>query len=115
MAWLCNSHDGRRPFSERVAEARRQGYTEPDPREDLSGMDVARKLVILAREAGQPLTLQDVQVESLVQPELAAAPLNRLDQALPLLDKPMQQWLDKARQQGGEIGRASCRERGEMA
>ena len=103
MAWLCNSHDGRRPFSELVAEARRQGYTEPDPREDLSGMDVARKLVILAREAGQPLTLQDVQVESLVQPELAAAPLNRLDQALPLLDKPMQQWLDKARQQGGVL------------
>src|SRR5690625_476981 len=103
MAWLCNSHDGRRPFSELVAEARRQGYTEPDPREDLSGMDVARKLVILAREAGQPLTLQDVQVESLVQPELAAAPLDRLDQALPLLDKPMQKWLDKARQQGGVL------------
>lgn len=52
LSWLCNRHDGQQPFSVLVREAHALGYTEPDPRDDLSGLDVAHKLVILAREAG---------------------------------------------------------------
>ena len=52
LAYLFNLFDGTRPFSEIVREAKAKGYTEPDPRDDLSGTDVARKAVILAREAG---------------------------------------------------------------
>src|SRR5690606_31115040 len=52
LAYLFNLFDGSRPFSEIVRDAKARGYTEPDPRDDLSGMDVARKAVILAREAG---------------------------------------------------------------
>lgn len=54
------------PFSEVVASAKAKGYTEPDPRDDLSGMDVARKILILGREAEQDLHFEDVSVQSMV-------------------------------------------------
>src|SRR5690606_3655075 len=52
LAYLFNVYDGSVPFSAIVKDAKRLGYTEPDPRDDLSGTDVARKLIILAREIG---------------------------------------------------------------
>ena len=70
LSYLFNAFDGSRSFSEIVTAARAKGYTEPDPRDDLSGMDVARKVAILAREMGIPLELGQVRVESLVPAEL---------------------------------------------
>ncbi|WP_426688538.1 homoserine dehydrogenase [Rhodanobacter ginsengiterrae] len=70
LSWLFNQYDGSRPFSELLREARQLGYTEPDPRSDLSGEDVARKLLIIARNAGYALGNDEVQVEDLVPPSL---------------------------------------------
>src|SRR5690606_17907274 len=60
-------------FSEVVAKAKENGYTEPDPRDDLSGMDVARKILILGREAEQELHFEDVSIESMVPEDCADA------------------------------------------
>ncbi len=70
LSYLFNSFDGSVPFSDIVRAARDKGYTEPDPREDLSGMDVARKVVILAREMGMEASLDGMEIEGLIPPGL---------------------------------------------
>jgi aspartokinase/homoserine dehydrogenase 1 len=100
LAWLFNRYDGSMPFSELVAEAKALGYTEPDPRDDLSGTDVARKLVILAREAGASLSLSDIEIESLVPAALQQVSRDEFLARLSELDAPMQARLDAARAQG---------------
>ncbi len=66
LSFLFNRFTGDSPFSEIVKQAHALGYTEPDPRDDLSGMDVARKLVILARECNMTIEVADVTVQNLV-------------------------------------------------
>ena len=100
LAWLFNSFDGSRPFSALVRQARELGYTEPDPRDDLSGLDVARKLVILAREAGRELSISDVQVESLVPQHLQNVSREEFLERLEELDAPMQARLVDAQSKG---------------
>lgn len=100
LAWLFNRYDGSVPFSALVAEAKALGYTEPDPRDDLSGTDVARKLVILAREAGASLSLSDIEIESLVPADLQSVSREEFLDRLSELDAPMQARLDAARAQG---------------
>jgi aspartokinase/homoserine dehydrogenase 1 len=86
LAYLFNVFDGSTPFSEIVRAAKESGYTEPDPRDDLSGMDVARKLTILARELGQGIEIGDIPVQSLVPEALQDVSLDEFFQRLPEYD-----------------------------
>lgn len=100
LAYLFNTWDGTQSFSSVVKQAKQLGYTEPDPRDDLSGMDVARKLIILAREMGLRLELGDVQVENLVPGALADCGVDDFLERLTEFDAPMLARLEAARGRG---------------
>ena len=75
-------------FSAAVEKAMQLGFTEPDPRDDLSGMDVARKLLIIAREVGLELELDDIEVEPVIENGFAAdADSSELITRLKVLDE----------------------------
>jgi aspartokinase/homoserine dehydrogenase 1 len=100
LAYLFNVYDGTTPFSAIVREAKQRGYTEPDPRDDLSGTDVARKLIILGREMGLKLEMSDVAVSSLVPSDLAAGSPSEFLAGLSRYDEPMRQRYEQARGRG---------------
>ncbi|KAG2634193.1 hypothetical protein PVAP13_2NG221500 [Panicum virgatum] len=88
LSYIFNNFEGTRTFSDVVAEAKEAGYTEPDPRDDLSGTDVARKVIILARESGLTLELSDIPVKSLVPEALAScSSADEFMQKLPSFDE----------------------------
>jgi aspartokinase/homoserine dehydrogenase 1 len=100
LAYLFNVYDGKVPFSSIVREAKQRGYTEPDPRDDLSGTDVARKLIILGREMGLKLEMGDVQVASLVPSDLVSGTSEEFLAGLARHDAPMQRQYEAARSRG---------------
>jgi aspartokinase/homoserine dehydrogenase 1 len=99
LAWLFNRFQPGVKFSELIHEARAAGYTEPDPRDDLSGMDVARKLVIMAREMGMDITLDEVEVEALVSADMLTGSVESFMQNLQQLDTDMDVRLQQAEAQ----------------
>src|SRR5690606_26086494 len=96
LSYLFNVYDGSRSFSEIVADAKARGFTEPDPRDDLSGMDVARKVVILAREIGLDIEIEDVTVEGLVPDELQSLSVPDFLASLPGHDVAMARLFEAA-------------------
>ncbi|HLT91954.1 MAG TPA: bifunctional aspartate kinase/homoserine dehydrogenase I [Woeseiaceae bacterium] len=103
LAYLFNVFDGSMPFSEIVLAARESGFTEPDPRDDLSGMDVARKLTILAREMGSTIEIGDFPVENLVPENLREVDLDEFLRRLPEHDEAMAARFDAARKRGRRL------------
>ena len=84
ISYIFNSFNGSKKFSEIVREAQKKGFTEPDPRDDLNGMDVARKILILAREVGLTMELDDIQIEPLLSPACFEA--NSVDEFFEVLE-----------------------------
>jgi aspartokinase/homoserine dehydrogenase 1 len=103
------------PFSRAVRAAMRLGYTEPDPREDLSGMDVGRKALILARLLGYGGELSRAAVESLVPRWARAIPLPQFLERLPEMDAAWKRRVDAARAQGSVLRYVATVTRGRIA
>ncbi|MFZ4834728.1 bifunctional aspartate kinase/homoserine dehydrogenase II [Rouxiella sp. Mn2063] len=100
LSWLFLQFDGTLPFTELVDQAWQQGLTEPDPRDDLSGQDVMRKLVILAREAGYDIEPNQVRVESLVPEGCATGSVDHFFEEGDALNQQMLQRLEAAQEMG---------------
>jgi aspartokinase/homoserine dehydrogenase 1 len=100
LSYLFNVWDGEQPFSALVRDAKAQGFTEPDPRDDLSGTDVARKLIILAREMGLDMELTDVELEGLVPESLRSATAEEFLARATEVDAAMRERFEGARARG---------------
>jgi len=103
LGFLTSELAAGRPFSEAVLRARQAGLTEPDPREDLSGADAARKLLILARLAGRELEIEDVHVEPMLPRQWYDLPLEEFWRRLPELDEGMAARQREAAANGGRL------------
>ena len=99
LSWLFQQYDGSVPFSQLVELAWQQGLTEPDPRHDLDGSDVMRKLVILARESGLSLEPEQVKVETLVPDSLASLGVDDFFEQSVELDELLHERLRKAQKE----------------
>jgi aspartokinase/homoserine dehydrogenase 1 len=103
LSFIFNQLAKGEAFSSVVLQAKKLGYTEPDPRDDLSGLDVARKVVILARECGLDISLKDVAVEGLVSSSMTGLSVDDFLAALPKIDQEWKVKNEEARKAGESL------------
>ncbi|MPS65910.1 MAG: bifunctional aspartate kinase/homoserine dehydrogenase I [Chryseobacterium sp.] len=100
LNFVFNNYNGSKTFSEVVAQAQKEGYTEPDPRLDLSGTDVARKILILAREAGYSLEFDDIENENFLPQECMKGNVQDFYQSLTKYEDHFKNILHQAKNNG---------------
>ncbi|HET6566452.1 MAG TPA: bifunctional aspartate kinase/homoserine dehydrogenase I [Rhodothermales bacterium] len=115
LAFIFSSLSEGHKFSDTVRTARKEGYTEPDPRDDLKGEDVARKLLILAREKGLCVERSDVAVESLVPTELLDVSVQEFMDRLEEADDEWEARIAEARAQGHKLQYIGLIEEGRLS
>lgn len=103
LNFVFNHYDGSRPFAQVVRQAQTEGYTEPDPRLDLGGTDVMRKILILAREAGYPLEMADVENHSFLPDSCHRGTVEDFYQELENQEPYFRALLARAQEQGGKL------------
>lgn len=103
LNFIFSSYTDGKKFSDVVKEAKEKGYTEPDPRDDLSGMDVARKILILSRETGLSFELNDIQVENLVPADCQKGNVDDFFKTLEKHDASFEKLRDEAFSKGEKL------------
>lgn len=103
LSFICSQLDAHRTASTSIMTAHELGLSEPDPRVDLSGLDVARKLVILARSAGQTLSIEDIDIQGLVPDALISGSVDAFFERLADLDAPIRSQVDAAPGRGDRV------------
>ncbi|XP_020217119.1 uncharacterized protein LOC109800700 [Cajanus cajan] len=106
LGYVMSEVEDGKPLSQVVRDAKSLGYTEPDPRDDLGGMDVARKALILARILGHQINLDSIQIESLYPKEMGPDVMtveDFMDRGVLLLDKDIQDRVEKAASNGNVL------------
>jgi homoserine dehydrogenase len=100
LGFLCSQLETGLTYSQAVRLAFESGFTEPDPRDDLSGFDVARKALILARTAGWPLEIKDLSIQPLYDASLAQVSVPEFFDQMSGMDAAYQKMAAEARQAG---------------
>jgi len=112
LNFVFNNYDGKETFSKVVKEAQDEGFTEPDPRLDLSGVDVVRKIMILARESGEKIEMEDITNNSFMPPECMEGSVDDFYKCMEKYEAHFKSILDEANKAGkklkfvAKIGRA---------
>ena len=103
LSFIFNTYKGDLKFSDVVLDAKAKGFTEPDPRDDLSGLDVARKALILSRDSGAQMELEDIKVENLVPENLRELDVNTFLEKLPEVDERYEKMKNDAAANGNVL------------
>ncbi|MGN6247134.1 MAG: ACT domain-containing protein [Ginsengibacter sp.] len=103
LNYVFNNYDGEKTFAKVVKEAQDEGFTEPDPRLDLGGVDVVRKIMILARESGEKINMDDITNNSFMPPECMEGSVEEFYECMEKHEAHFKKILDAATKEGKKL------------